>query len=167
MDPSDYLHLKGALIYLTKSRPEIQTAVSFGATHSVNPTRRDFEELIHCLKYLESTKNIGLILKAGEPKRDLILKCYVDASRLTHSDSKYHQDYCLSFGAICSFYSKSSKQQLISTSSTHSEVRALQTLIVDIIFAVELCKELLYIVLLLCQLSFLKTMELSSHFQVK
>ena len=142
MDPSDYLHLKGALIYLTKSQPEIQTAVSFGATHSVNPTRRDFEELIHCLKYLESTKNIGLILKAGEPKRDLILKCYVDASYLTHPDSKFRQGYCLSFGDIGSFYSKSFKQQLISASSTQSEVLALQTLAVNIIFAVELCKEL-------------------------
>ena len=83
MDPSDYLHLKGALIYLTKSQPEIQTAVSFGATHSVNPTRGDFEELIHCLKYLESTKNIGLILKAGEPKRDLILTVNATLMHLT------------------------------------------------------------------------------------
>ena len=142
IDPSEYLHLEGALIYLTKSRPDIQTTVSFGATHSVNPTRGDFEELIHCLKYLESTQNTGLILKAGEPFRELILKCYVDASYLTHPDSKSHQGYCLSFGDIGSFYSKSSKQQLVSTSSTHSEVRALQTLIVDIIFVVELCKEL-------------------------
>ena len=85
MDPSDYLHLEGALIYHTKSRPDIQTAVSFGATHSVNPTREDFEEVIHCLKYLESIKDIGLILK-GEPNRDLNLKCYVDASYLTHPD---------------------------------------------------------------------------------
>ena len=127
---------------MTKSRSDIQTAVSFGATHSVNPTRGDFEELIHCLKYLQSTQDIGLILKAGEPNRDLILKCYVDASYLTHPDSKSHQGYCLSFGDIGSFYSKSSKQQLISTSSTQSEVRALQSLVVDIIFVVELCKEL-------------------------
>ena len=143
IDPSDYLHLEGALIYLTTSRPVIQTTVSFGATHSVHPTLGDFEELIHCLKYLESTKVIGLILKAGEPNRDLILKCYVDASYLTHPDSKSHQGYCLSLGDIGSFFSKSSKQQLISTSPTQSEVRALQTLVADIIFAVKLCKELL------------------------
>ena len=82
------------------------------------------------------------ILKAGEPGRDLILKCYVDASYLTHPDSKSHQGYCLSFGDIGTFYSKSSKQQLVSTSSTQSELRALQSLVVDIIFIVELCKEL-------------------------
>ena len=142
MDPSAYLHLEGALIYLTKSRPDIHTAVSFGATHSVSPTRGDFEELIHCLKYLEATKDEGLLLRAGEPNRELVLRCYVDASYLTHPDSKSHQGYCLSFGEIGTFYSKSSKQQLVSTSSTHSEIRALQSLVVDIIFIVELCKEL-------------------------
>ena len=66
----------------------------------------------------------------------------MDASYLTHPDSKSHQGYRLSFGDIGSFYSKSSKQQLVSTSSTQIEVRALQTLIVDIIFIVELYKEL-------------------------
>ena len=91
---------------------------------------------------MESTQNTGFILKAGELFRELILKCYVDASYLTHPDSKSHQGYCLSFGDIGSFYSKSSKQLLVSISSTQSEVRALQTLIVDIIFLVELCKEL-------------------------
>ena len=142
MDPSAYLHLEGALIYLTKSRPDIQTAVSFGATHSKSPTRGDFEELIHCLKYLESTREEGLILKAGVADRELILKCYVDASYLTHPDSKSHQGYCMSFGDVGSFYSKSSKQQLVATSSTHSEMRALQSLVVDVVFIVELCKEL-------------------------
>ena len=142
MDVNEYLHLEGALIYLTKSRPDIQTAVSFGATHSVHPTRGDFDELIHCLKYLQSTADIGLILKAGVPNRQLILKCYVDASYLTHPDSKSHQGFCLSFGDVGTFYSKSTKQQLVSTSSTQSEIRALQTLVVEIIFINELCKEL-------------------------
>ena len=33
-----YLHLLGELMYLTKSRPDIQVAISFGATKSVSPT---------------------------------------------------------------------------------------------------------------------------------
>ena len=84
IDPSDYLHIEGTLIYPTKSRHDIQTAISFGTTHSVNPTRGDFEELIHSLNYLESTKVISLILKADEPNRDLIPKCYFDASYPMH-----------------------------------------------------------------------------------
>ena len=39
------------------------------------------------------------------------------------------------------FYSKSTKQ-LVYTSSTQSEIRALQSLVVEIIFINELCKEL-------------------------
>ena len=75
-------------------------------------------------------------------RRELILKCYVDKSYLTHPDSKSHQGYCLSFGGIRPFYSKSSKQQLVSTCSTQRGIRALQSLVVYTIFIVELCKEL-------------------------
>ena len=46
----------------------------------------------------------------------------------------------LSFGDIGTFYSTS--KQLVSTSSTQSELRALQSLVVAIVFIVELCKEL-------------------------
>ena len=98
--------------------------------------------LLYLRAYAEATQEEGLILKVGKPNRDLILKCYVDANYLIHPNSKSHQGYCLSFGDIGTFYSKSSKQQLVSTSSTQSELRALQSLVVDIIFIVELCKEL-------------------------
>lgn len=83
MDVADYLHLQGALIYLTKSRPDIMTAVSFGATHAVDPTWEDFDELIHCLKYLELTADEGLVLRTGRPYGDLELRFYVDA-QLSH-----------------------------------------------------------------------------------
>ena len=142
MDPAANLHLEGALIYLTKSRPDINTAVSFGATHFVTPTRGEFDALIHCFKYLEATQEEVLILNAGEPGRELVLKCYVDASYLNHPDSKSHQGYCMSFGDMGTFYSKSSKQQVVSKSSTQSEIRALLSLVLVIIFIVALCKEL-------------------------
>ena len=137
-----YLHLLGALLYLTKTRPDIATAVSFGATHSAHPTQGDYIELLHCLHYLESTKEIGLLLRAGVPNRDLRLTCYVDASYLTHEDSKSHTGFCMSFGEIGTFYSKSSKQTLVTTSSTHAEMKALYTLVVDIVFLVHLMEEL-------------------------
>jgi hypothetical protein len=142
MSQTTYLHLLGALIYLTKSRPDISTAVSFGATHAACPTLGHFEELLHCLSYLLRTRSIGLRLVAGERNRSLKLKCYVDASYLTHADSKSHSGYCMSFGEIGYFYSKSSKQQLVTTSSTHAEMRALYSLAVDIVYLVHLCEEL-------------------------
>ena len=137
-----YLHLLGILLYLTKTRPEISTAVSFAASKATKPTEGDFEELLHCVKYLYNTRNRCLTLIKGQPRRELTLKCYVDASYLTHSDSKSHSGYCLSFGDVGTFYSKSSKQSLISTSSTHAEARALYVLIQDVVYVHHLCEEL-------------------------
>jgi hypothetical protein len=48
----------------------------------------------------------------------------------------------MSFGEIGTFYSKSGKQTLVTTSSTHAEMRALYSLVVDLIFVVYLCEEL-------------------------
>ena len=143
MSQADYLHLVGALIYLTKSRPDIATAVSFGATYSAKPTKGAFREMIHCLKYLEETSTLGLIIRrGGKMGRPLVLTCYVDASYLTHDDSKSHMGFTMSFGTIGTFYSKSMKQQIVATSSTHSEMRALYVLIAEIIYVIHICNEL-------------------------
>jgi hypothetical protein len=142
MNQTEYLHLLGALIYLTKSRPDIATAVSFGATHAAKPTYGAYKELLHCLSYLYQTREDGLIIRGGMPNRDLVLKCYVDASYLTHHDSKSHSGYCMSFGDIGTFYSRSGKQSVVTTSSTHAEMRALYMLVIDIIYVVHLCEEL-------------------------
>jgi hypothetical protein len=48
----------------------------------------------------------------------------------------------MSFGIVGTFYSKSGKQQLVATSSTHSEMRGLYSLVVDIVYLVHLCDEL-------------------------
>jgi hypothetical protein len=48
----------------------------------------------------------------------------------------------MSFGEIGCFYSKSAKQQLVTTSSTHAEMRALYSLAVDIVCLVPLCEEI-------------------------
>jgi hypothetical protein len=138
----DYLHLLGGLIYVTKSRPDIMTAVSFAATYAARPTEGAYKELLYCLLYLYKTRDKGLLLRTGEPGRPLKLTCYVDASYLTHRDSKSHSGYCLSFGEVGTFYAKSSKQTLVATSSTHAEMRALYSLSVDLIFVMHLCAEL-------------------------
>jgi hypothetical protein len=88
IDPTKYLHLLGALNYLTRSRPDIMANISFAATHSKSPTESDYMDLIHILKYLYDTKNQSLILQPISNLNALTLYCYVDASYLIHSDSK-------------------------------------------------------------------------------
>jgi hypothetical protein len=56
MDQTDYLHLLGALIYITKSRPDIATAVSFSGVHASKPTLGAYAELLLTVKYLCSTR---------------------------------------------------------------------------------------------------------------
>ena len=94
------------------------------------------------MQYLWNTQQAGLVLRAGVPGAELKLKCYVDASYLTHSDSKSHTGYCLSFGEVGVFYAKKTKQTLVTTSSTHAEMRALYQLVLEIVYVVTLCAEM-------------------------
>ena len=89
-DVTTYLHLLGSLIYLLKSRLDITTAVCFAAMFAAKPTVAAHEEMLYCLAYLNAIRYLGLLLKAGEPGRDLTLKSHMDASYLTHTDSKSH-----------------------------------------------------------------------------
>ena len=49
--------------------------------------------------------------------------------------------YCIGIGDLGAFYSKSTKQQLVAT-STHAEVKALYQFAVDLIFIINLCDEI-------------------------
>jgi len=141
-DQREYLHLLGMLNYISHTRPDISTALSYAATKNTNPTTANFDELLLVVGYLWQTKEKGLILHpAPYQNAPLTLICHVDASYLAHEDAKSHTGYCLSFGKFGSFYSKSSKQKLVATSSTHAEIRALYMLVLDIIYIVHLCEE--------------------------
>ncbi len=74
--------------------------------------------------------------------RYIQLYCEVDARYLIHSDSKGHTGYTMGLNPNGTFYNRSAKQTLISTSSTHAEMRALYTLIKDILFIIYICSEL-------------------------
>ena len=141
-DRRKYLHLLGMLNYLLRSRPDISTALSYMATKSVNPTHDDYHSLLDIVRYLWITRDVGLIIRPGSRDEPLRLKCYVDASFLSHEDSRGHTGYCIALGDLSAFYSKSSKQQLVATSSTHAEVKALYQCVVDLIYIINLCDEI-------------------------
>ena len=141
-DKRKYLHLLGMLNYLLRSRPDISTALSFLATKSSKPTQSDYEALLDVVRYLWITRDVGLTIRPGDRNDPLKLKCFVDASFLSHDDSRGHSGYCIALGDLSAFYSKSLKQQLVATSSTHAEVKALYQLVVDLIFIINLCDEI-------------------------
>ncbi len=141
-DRKNFLHLLGMLNYLLRSRPDIATALSYAASKSSKPTRHDYECLLDVVRYLWKTRDHGLVIHPGDPHQPLKLKCYVDASFMSHEDSRGHSGYCLSVGDLSAFYSKSNKQPLVATSSTHAEVKALYQLTTDLIFLINLSDEI-------------------------
>jgi hypothetical protein len=119
--------------YIAYCCPDNSMALSFAATKNSNPMTQDFKDLqLVLVYYLWQTKEKGLILHPAQNKNaPPQLICHVDASYLAHPDAKSHTGYCLSFGRFGSVYSKSSKQKLLATSSTHA----------DIIYVVHLCSK--------------------------
>jgi hypothetical protein len=66
----------------------------------------------------------------------------VSRRRLLSHSPRFFRRRCMSFGDVGSFFSKSCKQKLVTTSSTHAETRAAFQLIQDIIFINYLCQEI-------------------------
>jgi hypothetical protein len=141
-DKQQYQRLLGGLMYLVKSRPDIAAALSYAATKSVSPSERDFDDLLYMLAYLKGTRELGLVLMSNNASSSLVMRCYVDASYLSHSDSKSHHGWTISLGEFGCFLVKSQKQSIVATSSTHAEMHALFKLSVEIVYFIELMVEL-------------------------
>jgi hypothetical protein len=141
-----YLRLLGKLMYMTNSRPDIITAVSYASTRSVSPSETDYHQLLNIVAYLRQTPNLGLVLHTNQQQDEtLSLTAYVDAAYLSHQDGASHTGYTISIGPSdpkSFFFSKSTKQKLMATSSTHAEVRALYELTLNLIFLVNLFEEI-------------------------
>lgn len=99
-------------------RPDMLTTNAFLASRVQEPTENDWEKLERLLKYLNGTKTLGLALSAD---KDLSVLAYVDASYGVHWDAKSHTGALISLGKGA-IYSKSSKQKLVSKSSTEAEL---------------------------------------------
>jgi hypothetical protein len=141
-DSTEFLGLLGSLLYVLKSRPDVGFNVSWAATKANNPTKEDWSELLRVLQYLYQTRTKGLILRKQQKGCALELFCYVDASYLLYPDSKSQTGFCLSFNDNGFFYTKSLKQTVVTTSSTHAEMRALFQLVGEILFVELICEEL-------------------------
>ena len=106
-------------IFLAKrGRPDIQTANAFLSTKVQRPSRNDWDKLIRLLKYLHSTSDMVLTLKADNLN---VIKWYVDASFAVHPDFKSHTGAVMSMGEG-SIISLSRKQRLNTKSSTAAEL---------------------------------------------
>jgi hypothetical protein len=111
-----------SLLYLAKrTRPDILLAVGFLTTRVLHSTEEDWDKLLRVLEYLYSTREMFLTLGANS---DLLVTLYADASFAIHNEGKSHTGALLTTG-IGTFHVKSSKQTLVTKSSTESEIVAM------------------------------------------
>jgi len=149
MDDTPYRKLLGQLMWLTHSRTDLMPSISYSATHSSQPTIKDYNELLKAVAFLRQTPDYGLTIHPRDESKDppgrLSITAYVDAAYMSHGDASSHTGYCISLGSVepkSFFHSKSVKQKLVATSSTHAELRALYDLVTNLIFLKHLMDEL-------------------------
>ena len=119
------------LLYLGKRiRPDILLAVSFLCTRVTKATDRDLMKLKRLVNYVACTQDMTLTLKVEYPLR---LFCFVDASYGEHVDAKSHTGAVVTMGAGV-FYAKSSKQKIVTKSSTEAELVAITDSLGDLLF---------------------------------
>jgi hypothetical protein len=107
-----------SLLYLAKrTRPDLLLCVSFLSTRVQKSTIQDRMKLDRLLRYLNATKHLCLSLSSNSIRVVL----YADASYGIHFDAKSHTGAILSLG-IGAIYSNSTRQSIVSKSSTEAEL---------------------------------------------
>jgi len=110
------------LLYIAKrGRPDILLAVIFLTTRVKAPDLDDQKKLIRLISYLKQSRELVLTLGADDIEQ---IKIYIDASHAVHEDAKSHTGVVITMGTGAVF-AKSSKQKLVSKSSTAAELIAL------------------------------------------
>jgi hypothetical protein len=107
------------LLYMAKrARPDILTAVAFLTTRVQLATEQDWNKLERIIQYLNGTKDLALYLNAND---GIIVNSFIDASFACHPDGKSHTGEMITLGGGA-IISKSSKQKLVTRSSTEAEL---------------------------------------------
>jgi hypothetical protein len=114
-----YHRLTAKALYLCqRSRPDLQTAVSFLCTRVKQPDIDDWKKLSRLIKYIRGNKCLHLTLEVDE---FLSIRWWVDASFAVHRDKRSHSGGTMSLGKG-SIFSMSRKQKINTKSSTEAEL---------------------------------------------
>ena len=120
------------LLYLSKrTRPDILTLVAFLTTRVHAPTEDDRSKLHKGMGYLAGTIDLCLTLEVKGPIK---VTAFVDASFATHnSDMRSHTGVYITLGKGA-IYCRSSKQKLVTKSSTEAELVGISDALPQIIW---------------------------------
>ncbi|CAL1402230.1 unnamed protein product [Linum trigynum] len=139
VNPSQYRHLVGSLIYLTHTRPDISFAVHVVSQFMSDP-RVDHLAAVHrILRYLQGTREVGLFLPATG---DFRLQAYSDSDYAGCVDTRRSTTgWCVQLGgAFVNWRCK--KQDKVSKSSTEAEYRAMSDVASELVWMQRLLLDL-------------------------
>eukprot|EP00934_Nitzschia_sp_Nitz4_P008987 Nitzschia sp. Nitz4//scaffold353_size16344//11151//16190//NITZ4_008865-RA/size16344-processed-gene-0.13-mRNA-1//1//CDS//3329548925//8977//frame0 len=129
-----FVHLVMQGLYLSqRARPDIRTAISFLCSRIKCPDEDDYLKLRRLMQYLQGTVDLVLVLDGSDIGK---VQWWVDASYAVHDDTKGHTGGTMSMGGG-SVYSTSTKQKLVSRSSTESEVIGVYDVMPQVIWTSE------------------------------
>jgi hypothetical protein len=133
----------GMIMFVVCTRPDIAYAVNRMAMRTPKATEKDVKALRRIAAYLYQARTLELVYSKGTGSPELY--AYSDASFISHSDGKSHMGFCIGYGSNSRFfYARSSKQKMVTLSSTESETYS----------AVETAKDIIYFRNVLIELGF-------------
>ena len=129
---SEFKTIVAKFLYLAKrARPDLLLATSFLASRVKDPREDDHRKLTRLLRYLEGTRHLGIVLEANKP---IQLMAYIDASYAVHDNFKSQTGGIISLGRGPVF-ANSSKQKLVSKSSTEAELIGVSDVLSHVLWA--------------------------------
>ena len=112
------------VLYLAKrTTPECLVVVAYLATRVNKCTGDDVEKLQRLVRYIYATRDSGVVLKPGAG--GVTVRLIVDASYGVHSDGRSHTGSCVVIGDVDAVHCRSSKQLIVTKSSTEAKLVAL------------------------------------------
>ena len=119
------------LLYLSKrTRPELLPLVAFLTSRVQRATVQDQAKLDRGLKYLNSEPEIGLVFR---DEGDIQVFGHTDASFAVHPEAQSHTGSTITMGGG-SLFAKSTRQKIVTKSSTESELVGLSDSVPQIIW---------------------------------
>ncbi|XP_035842124.1 uncharacterized protein LOC110922450 [Helianthus annuus] len=138
-DVTNFQKLIGKLIYLSLTRPDISYAVQFLSQFMHSPTESHLQVALRLLRYLKSCPGRGLRFKSDS---GLELLGYADSDwGKCLATRKSVTGFCIFLGSSLVSW-KSKKQSVVSRSTAEAEYRAMCSATCEIMWIINLLKEL-------------------------
>lgn len=111
--------------FLCRTRPDLAPAVSMLSSFNNNPGIKQWQQVLHCWKYLKGTLDLKLTLRPDSCDGKNHIKYFTDATWANDLESRLSRSGLICFWKSCPIAWNSKKQNNIALSSTEAKLNAL------------------------------------------